>query len=60
MMMIIYAILIAVGIIATFVAVVMIDLSHDPTPPLILFFFISATVTLSAIVSFIVGHFTGV
>lgn len=59
-MMIICAILIAVGIIATVVTVVKIDLSHDPTPPLILFCFISAIVTLSAIVSFIVGHFTGV
>ena len=59
-MMIICAILVAVGIIATVVTAIKIDLSHDPTPPLILFFFISAIVTLSAIVSFIVGHFTGV
>lgn len=58
-MMIICAILIAVGIIVT-VAAAKIDLSHDPTPPLILFFFMSAIVTLSAIVSFVVGHFTGV
>ena len=47
--MIICAILIAVGIIATVVTAIKIDLSHDPTPPLILFFFISAIVTLSAI-----------
>ena len=60
MMMIIYAILIAVGIIATVVAAFKIDLSHDTSPPLIFFFFISAIVTLSAIVSFIVGNFTGV
>jgi len=60
MMMIICAILIAVGIIATVIAGVMIDLKHDPAPPLILFFFISAIVALSAIVSFIVGHFAGV
>ena len=60
MMMIICAILIAVGIIATVVAAVMIDLSYVPAPSLILFFFMSAIVTLSAIVSFIVGHFTGV
>ena len=60
MMMIICAILIAVGIIVTVAAAIKVDLSHDPTPPLILFFFISAIVTLSAIVSFIVGHFTGV
>ena len=59
-MMIICTILIAVGIIATVVTAIKIDLSHDPTPPLILFCFISAIVTLSAIVSFIVGHFTGV
>ena len=59
-MMIICAILIAVGIIATVAAAVKIDLSHDPTQPLILFCFISAIVTLSAIVSFVVGHFAGV
>lgn len=59
-MMIICAILIAVGIIVTVAAAIKIDLSHDPTPPLILFFFISAIVTLSAIVSFVVGHFVGV
>ena len=60
MMMIICAILIAVGIIATVVAAVMIDLKRDPAPPMILFFFLSAIVALSAIVSFVVGHFLGV
>lgn len=60
MMMIICAILIAVGIIATVVAAVKIDLSHEPTPPMILFFFLSAIVALSAVVSFVVGHFVGV
>lgn len=60
MMMIICAILIAVGIIATVIAAVMIDLSHDSTPPMILFFFLSAIVALSAVVSFVVGHFVGV
>ena len=59
-MMIICAILIAVGIIATVATAVKIDLSHDPTPPMILFFFLSAIVALSAIVSFVVGHFVGV
>lgn len=57
MMMIICAILIAIGIIATIITGVLIDLKHDPSASLILVFFLSAVLALSAIITFIVGHF---
>ena len=59
-MMIVCAIFIAIGIIATIITGVMIDGKANPKPPLILSFYLSAIIGLSAIVSFIVGHFTGV
>lgn len=57
MMMIICAILIAVGIIATIITGVLIDLKRDPSTFLILVFFLSAVLALSAITAFIIGHF---
>jgi len=59
-MMIVCAIFIAIGIIATIITGVMIDGKANPKPPLILSFYLSVIIGLSAIVSFIVGHFTGV
>lgn len=59
-MMIICAILIVIGIIATIITGVMVDGKTNPKPPLILSFCLSAIIGLSAIVSFIVGHFVGV
>ena len=57
--MIICAILIGVGIIATIITGVMVDVKPNPTPPLILSLYISFLIALSSIITFVVGHFTG-
>ena len=58
-MMIICAIFIAIGIIATIITGIMVDGKTNPKPPLILSFYLSVIIGLSSIITFIVGHFIG-
>lgn len=58
-MMIILTILFAVCTIIGFTTGILTDLSSDPKPPLILTFFLSIIIGMSAIITFIAGHFMG-
>ena len=59
MIMIIFTIVFAVCTIVAFTTGILIDLNPDPKPPIILTFFLSIVIGMSAIIAFIVGHFTG-
>jgi heme/copper-type cytochrome/quinol oxidase subunit 1 len=59
MVMIIYVILITIGIITSVITGIMIDKEPNPKPLLFLSFWLSVIIGLSALISFIVGHFTG-
>lgn len=59
MIMIIFTVIFAVCTIVAFAAGILIDLNPDPNPPIILIFFLSIVIGMSAIISFIVGHYAG-
>lgn len=59
MMMIICTIIFAVCSISGFATGILVDLKRQPHPALILTFFLSIVIGVSAAIVFIVGHFTG-
>lgn len=59
MIMIIFTIVFVVCTIVAFTTGILIDLNPDPKPPIILTFFLSIVIGMSAIISFIVGHYAG-
>lgn len=58
-MMIFLTILFGICTIIAFTTGILVDLKSDPSAPLILTFFLSIIIGLSAIITFIVGHFLG-
>lgn len=59
MIMVIFTVIFAVCTIVAFATGILIDLKPDPKPPIILIFFLSIVIGMSAIISFIVGHYAG-
>lgn len=59
MMMIMCAIIFSVCSISGFATGILVDLKKQPHPALVLTFFLSIIISLSAAIVFIVGHFTG-
>jgi hypothetical protein len=59
MIMILFTVIFAVCTIIAFTTGILIDLEPDPQPPMILTFFLSIVIGMSAIISFIVGHYAG-
>lgn len=58
--MIILSAIFSICLFATFITGYMIDTKKNTNPPVVLTFFFSIIIGVSAIFSFIVGHFTGV